>query len=124
MVQRRGRVAGWLTVLVVGVVALWMLEPGASGAEGPTDSQVPPGFVPGEILVQFQPGTSTQAMAETHRRNGGQVLAVIPGIEVQVVRVPVGQEAASVAAYQRDPHVVFAELHGALEAAPEGTSTP
>jgi thermitase len=121
MVRRYMGAAGWLTVLVVGALALWTLEPGPSSAQNLTGGQVPADLVPGEILVQFRPGTSAQVIAETHRRNGGRVIEVISEIEVQVVRVPLGQEAASVAAYQRDPNVVFAELNGASQAAAERT---
>lgn len=91
------------------LVAVALGTPAASG-------QVPATFTPAEILVQFRPGTPANAIAALHRQNGGQALETIPGIGVQVVRVPLGQEAARVAAYTRNPNVVFAELNGFYEA--------
>jgi hypothetical protein len=108
-----------LTVLLL-TLLLWSGGPGlASGqsspcAQAPRDS--PMDFVTGEILVQFRPGTPAPTIAEVHRQNGGQVKEVIPGIDVQVIRVAAGQEAASVAAYERNPNVVFAELNGCAAA--------
>ena len=84
----------------------------SSGGLGSTSAQAPTEFAAGEILVKFKPGTSAQAIADAHRQNGGRVKEVIPGIEVQVVSVPAGQEQARVAAYARNPHVLFAEING------------
>jgi thermitase len=95
-----------LTILSVLVLAL----PG--GSPGEASAQTPPDFAPGKILVKFKPGTSGQAVADAHRQNGGQVQKTIPGIDVHVVGVPVGQEAAKVAAYSSNPNVQFAELDG------------
>ncbi len=69
-------------------------------------------IVPGEILVKFQPGTAGADIATAHRQHGGQVQSVIQGIDVQVVRVPAGQEQARVAAYARHRNVLFAEVNG------------
>lgn len=69
-------------------------------------------FVPGEILVKFEPGTLGRAKAETHRRLHGRVRETIPGLDVQVLRVPKGQEKAKVAAYRSNPNVEYAELNG------------
>ncbi len=66
----------------------------------------------GEILVKFRPGTPGQAVAEAHRQNGGQPSGLIPGIDVEVVRVPAGAEQARVAAYQKNPNVLYAEVNG------------
>ncbi len=66
----------------------------------------------GEILVKFRPGTSGQAVAEAHRQNGGQPAGVITGIDVQMVRVPAGNEQARVAAYLKNPNVLYAEVNG------------
>jgi thermitase len=95
------------------------------GADDSALAQTPPeGFVPGEVLVKFEPGTSGQQVAEAHRRNGGQVEQTIPNIRVQVVRVPVGQEQSSVAAYERNPNVLFAEVNGLYRATNHGSNDP
>ncbi len=112
---------------------LAMLAP----AFGPSDSawaqswpelgrpgQDPPVFAAGEILVKFQPGARGQEIAEAHRRNGGQVRATIPGIDIQVVQVPAGQEKARAAAYRQNPNVRFAELNGTYYAIGHGTTDP
>jgi thermitase len=106
MVERGVRVSRWLVSVLVLALAVGSVGRDAAGAQAPAD------FVPGEILVKFRPGTPVQAIAEAHQQNGGQVVRVIPGIDVQVVRVPVGQEADHVSAYTRNPNVLFAELNG------------
>ena len=86
-------------------------EPGSSQPSSAED------FVPGEVLVKFEPGASGQDIADIHRRNSGQVKETIRGIDVQVVDVAQGQEKTSVARYQQNPNVRYAELNGVYEAA-------
>jgi thermitase len=82
------------------------------------------GVEPGEILVQFQPGISGQEVAAVHRQQGGQEADTVPEIDVRVVRVPPGQEAARAAAYGRDPRVRFAEPNRRYRHAAHGTNDP
>ena len=62
-----------------------------------------------QILVKFKPGTSLSKAAELHRRLGGQVKESIPGIGVQVIKVPKGQAMAKAKAYYSDSEVAYAE---------------
>ncbi|PLS80220.1 MAG: hypothetical protein CYG59_09155, partial [Chloroflexi bacterium] len=64
-----------------------------------------------EILVKFAPRTSLQAIADIHRQNGGEVTEVINGIDVHVVRTPSHQQSAKLAAYLRNPNVLYAEVN-------------
>jgi thermitase len=104
------------TLLLLSVMALAMLL--SSGVvlaqqNSPAPSQgVDGAFVPGEILVDFEPGTPERSRAEAHRQNGGRVEETIRGLGVQVVSVPGGQEQAKVEAYNRNPNVEYAELNG------------
>ena len=109
---RRLALALVLALVLAGTVA------GSAGAQPPTD------VVPGEILVKFKSGTPAQAVADAHRQNGGQIKDAIPEIEVQVVRVPAGQETARVAAYAHNPNVLFAEVNGLYYAVKRPTPTP
>ena len=68
------------------------------------------GFLAGQILVQFQPGVRASVQAAIHRTQRATVRRVIRGIDVRVVRVPRGSEQAKVAAYARNPNVLYAEL--------------
>ena len=86
VVQREVRMAGPITAVLLLALLLGLESMGPS----PASAQAPTDFAPGEILVRFKPGTPAQVIAEIHRQNGGQVLRVIPGIEVHVVRVRVG----------------------------------
>lgn len=97
---------------IVLFLALFAMLGSAAAGQGPASAQQPPDIVPGEILVQFKPGTPGEAVAEAHRKNGGVTQEIVPGIEVHVVRVPAGQEAARAAAYARNPNVLFAEVNG------------
>ena len=104
------------TILLLSVMALAILL--SSGVVlGQQRSPAPPNsvegdFVPGEILVKFEPGASGREVAEAHRQNGGQVEETIRGLGVQVVSVRSGQERAKVDAYNRNPNVKYAELNG------------
>ena len=111
------RRAGLLLTVVVamllafgGVVLAQQPPPPLGGQAEPEE------FAAGEALVKFEPGASGQAIAEAHRQNGGQVKETIPGIEVQVVGVPAGEERDSVARYRQNPNVRYAELNGVYEA--------
>ena len=107
MVRRtRGRCWGRWAALIF---ALLLALPGGppTAAQPATVSS----FVPGELLVKFQPGTPAAAQAAAHAQQGGQLLEVIPTLEVQRIRVPVGREEALAAAYARNPNVVFAEVN-------------
>ncbi len=100
--------ASALALLLGGALALF-----TTGAHPAHAQTAPPGdFVPGEILVKFEPGASGQEIAEANRRGGGQVEQTIPGIGVRVVDVPAGHEQSAVAAYERNPNVSYAELDG------------
>jgi thermitase len=118
--MNRLRVAVITAALVLGsAVALF------TAGTHPADAQTPPeDFVPGEVLVKFEPGATGQEIAEAHRRNGGQVEEVIPGIGVRVVEVPLGREQSSAAAYERNPNVSYAELNTIFRVAEHGTNDP
>ncbi|HUG15666.1 MAG TPA: S8 family serine peptidase [Thermomicrobiales bacterium] len=106
-----------LVRLVACVVTLVLLaSTGGQATAAPSNPQGSSGIVAGEILVKLRPGTPGQTIADIHRKLGGTVKDVIPGIEVQVVRVPAGQEAARAAAYERNPNVEFAEPNGIYQA--------
>lgn len=86
--------------------------------ESPTGSLevfAPPPGVPGaahapdQILVKFKPGVLPAQAAAVHARRGGQVIHVIPGIEVHVVRIPQGRVPEMVRAYLLEELVEFAE---------------
>ncbi len=81
-------------------------------------------FTAGQILVKFKPDTRLKVIADIHRQYGGIVQALIPRIDVQVVRVPAGQEALAIAAYLSNPHVQFAEVNGFYYALAHGTKDP
>ena len=126
--MNRLRVAVITAALVLGS-AVALLAGGAlalfTAGTHPADAQTPPeDFVPGEVLVKFEPGATGQEIAEAHRRNGGQVEEVIPDIGVRVVDVPVGREQSSAAAYERNPNVSYAELNTIFRVAEHGTNDP
>jgi thermitase len=66
-------------------------------------------FVADEILVKFEPGTSAADIAKFHRSQGASIKSEIPQIGVQVLRVPAGRVLEKVAAYEKNPNVVYAE---------------
>jgi len=105
---------------VLGIVIMGILLAGCVhfvGPELPGGSLEPaapigvPGaaFAPDQILVRFKPGTPFEAMAAVHAKLGGQVIQVIPRIDVQVVQIPAGRVPEFVRAYLAEELVEFAE---------------
>jgi thermitase len=82
--------------------------PGAPSAmDDPAD--VPePGYVANQLLVRFRPGTSREEMAALHARYGAQVIAEIPQLGVQVLRL-YDATTVAVTAYQANQQVQYAE---------------
>jgi len=83
-------------------------------AEALETTAPPPGvpgaaYAPDQILVRFKPGVLPEKAAEIHARLGGQVVQVIPKIDVHVVRIPLGRVPDFVQAYLREELVEFAE---------------
>ena len=68
-----------------------------------------PEFAPDRVLVKFKPGIAASEIGKAHRKAGGRSLRTIPGIDVQVVQVPAGTVPASVAVYENNPNVQYAE---------------
>jgi len=77
----------------------------AAPDENPSDSH----YASDRILVKFKPDVALPEAAEIHRKCGGQVKETIPGIGVQVVKVPKGQVKDKVKAYSAHPKVEVAE---------------
>jgi thermitase len=67
------------------------------------------------LLVKFAPGTSGQTAAAALTAVGGTVTRQIPDIGVQVVTVPAGSAAASLAQLKARPGVAFAEPDAVLK---------
>ncbi len=105
-----GMMARWVPIVLL--VALVVPSTGFAL----TTSQASPDVTVGEILVKFKPGTPRYTIDDVHRQNHGQVKEVIQGINVLVIDVPAGQEAAAVSAYARNSHVLFAELNQVSQA--------
>ncbi|MBU2592517.1 S8 family peptidase [Patescibacteria group bacterium] len=87
-------------VVIASVVVLWTKN--QVSAEGKNE------FVKGEVLVRFKEGVTSNEAGRVHKRIGGQVKEVIPGINVQVVAVKRGVGEA-VSAYAREGLVEYAE---------------
>jgi len=83
-------------------------------------------FVPGEILVKFRPGAAADTRGAAHRAAGATLVDEITRTRVQRVRVRPGDEAATIARYQRNPNVLYAELNfvRTVPATTEPVSTP
>ncbi len=105
----------WAAVaaVLIGILLVPQLSPAQATDE----------FVPGEVLVKFRPGAPGAEVAAAHRQAGGEPREVVPGIDVQVVKVPPGRERAAVEAYRRNPNVLFAEVNGFYSAV-QTTWTP
>jgi thermitase len=80
----------------------------SAGAFGPGDTA--DALVPGQILVQFKPGTAAWDRAGLHASLGVKSKGTIPQIDVEIVGVPAGRSAEGlIKMYEKNPNVVFAE---------------
>ena len=69
-----------------------------------------PEMMPGEILVQFKPGTSRSAMAQINAGHGVTEIASMRHAEVKRLKIPARKDVAEmVAVYNRNPNVAYAE---------------
>jgi len=99
-------------LLVLGLLAcalpLWPAP--AAGIASPA---APPGrHVSGEILVGFRQGTTLAEIGQLNAAYRTTIVGAIPQIRVARVRIPAGADEGQVAAaYQRNPHVQYAELN-------------
>ncbi len=66
-------------------------------------------FASSRVLVKFKPGTSPAERAALHQAERGKPVQMVPDINVEVVRVPPGEEKVKAATYARSPIVAYAE---------------
>ena len=104
-----GRIRSLLCPVVLGllawVVLVWPL-PAAGMGSRPTSGR----HVSGEILVGFRQGTTLVDIAQLNTAHGAAIIDAIPQLRVVRVRIPKGSDEGRVAAaYQRNPHVQYAE---------------
>jgi thermitase len=78
-------------------------------------ASVPP-YRPGQILVKFYPQTPQQDRLRALGTHDLPVLEDLPGLQVQRVAAPEGQEFQIVEALNNDPRVEYAELDYAVHA--------
>jgi len=95
------RVSVAVVIITLVVVALTV----RSSAQTPGSRR----FVVGEVLVKFRPGVNENARADAHRVARGLAVGEVERTRVQRVRVPAGDEYATIARYQRNPNVLLAE---------------
>ena len=97
------RPAAFFVILLL-MVALTPLD--VRTATGANDE-----YVDGELLVRFAPGAPGAAVAAAHRANNASVLQSYAPLDLDLVRVPPGQEQGAKAVYERNPNVLYAELN-------------
>jgi len=92
-----------LGILIFVVSVLVLLNKNQVSAEVNGD------FVAGEILVKFKESTSLNEIGDVHKKLGGKVKRVIPGIGVQVVNVRGKGLGEVVSAYAKNSRVEYVE---------------
>jgi subtilisin family serine protease/subtilase family serine protease len=92
------RVAVFIALVATMPVARASAQPATTGP-----------FVAGEILVKFAPGSNARSQSDVHRQSGGIPMDRIARTGVQRIWVPIGDEAAAIARYRRNPNVLYAE---------------
>lgn len=105
--------AAWMGLAPLAMQSVQAQDPDPIAIEGAAPSQ----FQPGEIVVQFRPGTSEET------RN--QILAMVDGVyagsldlaDAVIAKVPVGTERAAADSLGVDPNVLSAAPNAFLPAA-------
>jgi len=69
-------------------------------------------FVPGEVIVSFRPGTKAQTTIEQY----GMGAEFLPALGAWRLRVPSGQEQATLSRLRADPAVAYADLNHLVSA--------
>jgi subtilisin family serine protease len=80
-------------------------------------------FKPGAILVEMRPGTSPALMTRLLDDRGLLIERDLAPLPIVSVRVPIGQECATVESLRRDPRVAYAELDYAVHSTDVVTPT-
>jgi subtilisin family serine protease len=115
----------FLLLAVVVFVSAFSITSTRGAAQQPAGNE--PDFVPGEVLVQFEPGASAQAKARARGRVGGVTVDVVAR-NLELLRVPPGLAVAEAArGLSSDAAVTFAEpnwiyTHGLVSNDPQYTS--
>ncbi|KXY10989.1 hypothetical protein AT267_00900 [Bacillus cereus] len=68
-------------------------------------------FKEGQLLVTFYEHTKLQAKSESHTQLGGKKIDEIPQLHLEVIEVPVGEEAEYKALYEQHPDVRFVDYN-------------
>ncbi|MEK4503486.1 S8 family serine peptidase [Bacillus sp. FSL R12-0069] len=68
-------------------------------------------FKEGHLLITFYEHTNLQAKGKVHTQLGGKKIDEIPQLHLEVIEVPVGEEAKYKALYEQHPDVRFVEYN-------------
>ncbi|PEQ09127.1 S8 family peptidase [Bacillus toyonensis] len=68
-------------------------------------------FKEGQLLITFYEHTSSQAKSEIHTQLGGKKIDEIPQLCIEVIEVPVGEEAKYKVLYEQHPEVRFVDYN-------------
>jgi thermitase len=91
--------------LIVGVLFVLWGNLLAAQQNGPSL----PSYVEGQVIVAFQPGASASAMAAAHQQAGARELRSLGGSNTVLAEVGAGGVMPSIAAYEKNPNVRYAE---------------
>ncbi|HXV97403.1 MAG TPA: S8 family serine peptidase, partial [Anaerolineae bacterium] len=103
-----------LTLGIALIVAFLAATPGL--AQSPPSEPPPPAFVPGEIIVKFQPNVGRLGAQNSLRAEGLRLLALSPNEELLRVQVAPGREAEVIAKLQARGDVAYATYNYQIQA--------
>ena len=115
------RCNAWLAYLGAFLVSIHMAAPAYSVVLEKKDSQgvsqkedtTVAGYVPGEVLVKFKGGVTTDDKKRFHKEAETEVISEIREIGVQKVKSNKGESTeALIEKYKKNPHVEYAEPNG------------
>jgi PKD repeat protein len=119
------RLTPLLLAAALGLAACSDLNPIASRTPAPPardagDAQEAAEFVPGQIIVRFNPGANRAEIAQEHRARKKEDMLLE---RTEVLEVPVGEEIATAERMRKNPNVEFAEPDYIMKVGPCETTT-
>src|SRR6185503_11623230 len=101
-----GRMLGWLASSLAAIAAAGCIVASSAIAAPPAL----PSYVPGELIVRFEPGTAASERSALNKAQGARERRQLAVPRAFLLRLPKGDDVrAAERAYERNPNVQYAQ---------------
>ena len=98
-----------MTLVLSVLLSLVILQAAFAQNHEEQEQSIQVNFAPNRMLVKFHPTAPENVKAAVHRFHGGEILDVIPGIDVHVIQIPKNKLKNMIRAYRQEGWVEFVE---------------